>query len=510
MDWITLPPPRKNIALAFNDASSAEAWIARQASAEPLPMITAIGLQIEAIEAAAMPADQAIELLDLLRSAAAVPHEALIPRYLRKPLPMTDDENRAFAAAQHLWLRLGIAYLRRTPPLPVQKRALPLNRAASAVRMAQYGHFQAARQCPDLLGRLLIEVLAQAAADGLLDAALSDPAFPHLGHANIAGHLIWAFLLQRIDPYRLTAAQLAVANRALSRWRELGSFQTQPPSEPGRRCLDLQAWFDAGLPEDIPRWLELRRIDRKIRQRIARLEAGDSPEALKLGRELSGTACIRLLKAIERSLGTTATGKPSETGELELAFGPDHAFAAFTGELPDRPGSAQRRNASVAQQRMALFGFDEPAVRVPAARKLAVPGEKWQLADGQALRSPENDSARHLAPCLIAAIRSGQPQLGIMQRLQIDGEGTLIAGLRWFPDTVEAHRLPAPPGAAASRATPAFLVQEGSELSLVVPSTIGTRLAPELTLEGATPVRLAVGEAIERGFDFVRYAVSTK
>ena len=36
------------------------------------------------------------------------------------------------------------------------------------------------------------------------------------------------------------------------------------------------------------RWLDVRKVERKIDQRIEALLAGESPESLKLGRELSG------------------------------------------------------------------------------------------------------------------------------------------------------------------------------------------------------------------------------
>ena len=105
--------------------------------------------------------------------------------------------------------------------------------------MAEYCHFQAARECPELLTRLLFEVLAQASQRGLLQQPLADPDFPHLGEANIAGHLSWAFLLRLIDPYHLSANQLVVANRAISRWRELCDFQFEPDKDPKSQTVDL-------------------------------------------------------------------------------------------------------------------------------------------------------------------------------------------------------------------------------------------------------------------------------
>lgn len=219
MHWLTLPEPRKDVKQAFHDLASAKAWLATQPQTQPMLMLNAIGEQIDAIEASTLPPTQAIELLNLLRSAAIPGQTAIESRYIRKALPMATEDERCFELAQKLWLRFGVAYLRLAPHFPPAEKVLPLQRAACAIRMSQYCHFQAARECPITINRLLFAVLTQAESAGILRQTLTDPDFRHLGEANIAGHLAWAFMLTLIDPYRLSAAQLTVANRAISRWR---------------------------------------------------------------------------------------------------------------------------------------------------------------------------------------------------------------------------------------------------------------------------------------------------
>ena len=148
----------------------------------------------------------------------------------------------------------------------------------------------------------IFAVLAQAESSAILSQPVGDPDFRHFGESHIGGHLAWAFLLRLADPYRLSAAQLAVANRAISRWRELAAFRQAPDDDPRAHSIDLAPLFDGPLPEGLPRWLEVRKVVRKINQRIEALQAGESPESLKLGRELSGNACIRLLHDLESSL----------------------------------------------------------------------------------------------------------------------------------------------------------------------------------------------------------------
>jgi hypothetical protein len=509
MHWLTLPEPRKNIAQAFHDLPSAKVWLAAQPQAQPMHMLAAISLQIEAIEASTLPPPQAIELLNLLRTAAVPAQEAIESRYVRKALPMLDDDQRSFEVAQRLWLRLGIAYLRLAPNFAPAEQCLPLQRAACAFRMAEDCHFLAARECPAVLDQLLFAVLAQAESNGLLQQALPDPDFPHLGEANIAGHLAWAFMLRLIDPYRLSAAQLAVANRAISRWRELAVFQAAPDDDPRGHSVDLAPLFGEALPEGVPRWLEVHKVTRKIEQRIKALQDGESPEALKLGRELSPAACIRLLHELEASLEAHSQQRTTEIGEIELAFGAEYAYAAFTGEMLVPTGALDAGSATLAHQRLAMFGFDRVSTMPTAVKKLNVPGENWLLVDGKAIRPADRKGARRQSPCLIASTWLGVPRLGVMIGLQSIPGGALAADLEWYEERIEAGRLARP--AASDRqlpVTPVFLLHDGDICSLIVPSTAGVRLDTALTLEGTSVSHLTPIEVLDRGVDFVRYAVT--
>ncbi len=325
MHWLTLPEPHKDVKLAFHDLPSAKAWLATQPQTQPLHMLSAIGGQIDAIEGANLPPALAIGLLNCLRTAAVPGQIAVESRYIRKALPLPAEDERSFELAQKLWLRLGVAYLRLTPHFPPVEKCLPLHRAACAFRMAQYCHFQAARDCPPLLDRLLFAVLAQAEQAGVLRQPLPDPDFKHLGDSHIAGHLAWAFMLRLIDPYRLSAAQLAVANRAISRWRELTGFQAMPDDDPKAHSVDLSPLFGGPLPEAFHAgWRYARSSARSsnaskpCRQAKARNHSSSvasSPAA----------ACVRLLRQLEDSLETHGRSAPStEIGEIELAFGPEH------------------------------------------------------------------------------------------------------------------------------------------------------------------------------------------
>ena len=55
---------------------------------------------------------------------------------------------------------------------------------------------------------------------------------------------------------------------------------------------------------------------------------------------------------------------------------------------------------------------------------------------------------------------------------------------------------------------PVFLLHDGDDCSLIVPSIAGIRLDNGVTLEGTSVSHLVPTEVLERGVDFVRYAIS--
>lgn len=506
MHWLSLPEPNRKFEPAFADPESARGWLARQPQTLALFMLGALTQQIEAIDGAEMPAEDAIALLNLMRGAAVPVQAGVEARFFRKPLPLPDEDQRCFEAAQQLWRSLGLAYLRRVPHLLPAARSLPLNRAACAFRMAAYCYFQAAQQYPEALDHWLFGVLAYAAKHELLRQPLADPDFPHFGDANIGGHLAWAFLLRQIDPYRLTASELLVANRAISRWRELTAFEREPDETGKVPMLDLQPLFVTPFPDEVPRWLNVKTVARKIRQRIEALRAGETTEALKLGRELSPAACIRLLAELGDSLQRPPQQPAGESGATELFFGNENVFALFNGE-PLNPPDLDTTSGSIAHERVAVFGFDQAERIQSAVNKVKLSGESWSKTNGLLHRTPAAGLPRRQSPCLVALREGKTPRLGVLFGLQCTTGQELLGGLHCYDEEIEAGwlRRPGPPNQKAPRIA-AFLLEGNGNLSLILPVNAGARLNFGLALEGTSITHLVPYEVLERGTDFVRYA----
>lgn len=503
-----LPPPSQDTAPAFVDPASARTWIATQPQTQPLHMLVALRQQIEAIDGASLPPARILELLTLLHKAALPLLAASETRFFRKALPMQRADQECFEHSVQLWLKLGIAYLRCSLQLPKETSLLLLQRAVNALRMAQYCHFQAGQECPPVFEDLLLDILTASSATGVLLESTTDPDFPQLGPANLAGIIAWTLLLKLAQPYQLSAQQLLVANRALRRWREQTIFLNTPDSSPRAQNVALGRIFNKPIPEGVPSWLEIRKISRKIRQRIEALQAGESPEILKLGRELSGTACIRLLQQLETSLDQKQESEPSQSGTIQLSFGGEHAYAIFTGQTLNTVPS-ETRKSSISHQRMAIFGFDTPSSLPGKVKQPETPAETWTLLNGMAQRVPEQNSQRRASPCLIVDQQT-KPRLGVMRGIRQSLDGTLKAKLQWHTERVEAGFLVPPERKEADNSTrqPAFVLHDGDRPAIILPSSIASASGKTIKFEGNSPRQLLLGEVIERGIDFVRYAIA--
>lgn len=509
MHNLELPAPVPAEAPPFRNAEEAGAWLAQQPLAQPQQMQAVLQKAVAAVDASAIPAAARLLILDRLRSAVVVAQNAIEPRYARKPLPLPQGDAELFFAARKLWRTLAVAYLRLVPHLPPPEAAVPLHRAAVALRVEQYAHFLAAYEVPPGLLELLHGVLATAEALCLHDRALTDPDYKQIRESNIAGHVAWAFLLQFADPYGLSMAQLAVTNRAFGRWRELAAFRRQPDDSSRARDLPLAnllegANFEAGGLA----WLDVRPVARKIRNRIEALDGGQLPEDLKLGRELSPTACIRLLRQLDAALRPAAPAESGGRGELTLTFGAENIYALLTGErFSTRPDQSSAR--TVNHNRVAVFGFDNLVTPVDAAQRTEVASETWQAADGHAYRAPAA-GARLLAPCLVAWTSDGgpMPKLGVVTALRISGEGGLCVRLQWYPSPVQAVAVQLMSGKGVSSRVPVFVLGTGEGLSLVLPASTTLRPGSRLILQSDPQAPVVLGQVLERGSDFVRYAAN--
>jgi hypothetical protein len=285
----------------------------------------------------------------------------------------------------------------------------------------------------------------------------------------------------------------------------LANFQAVPDNDPKAQAIALDSLFGCAIPEGLPRFLDVRPIVRKIRHRLEALQAGESPESLKLGHELSSAACIRLLYDMRTCLTRHSSTPATEVGEVALAFGTENAYTLYAGKPLNSEGLGAK-SATLAHQRVALFGFDRLSHLPNAVRKLDVPSETWSLVDGMAVRQIDAGE-RHLTPCLVATATEKGVRLGVLLALRAASDDALRAQLSWYQDEISAGFIRRSSGTPST--IPVFTLSRAGKTYLIAPGNAGIKLDVGLTLEEASPSHLTPTEVSERGTDFVRYLCHT-
>lgn len=515
MPIVSLPDPDASVASSLRDAGEARIWLANQPQAQPLRLLRALLKEIRAIDYSVHVPGTRMELLDALRGAVIQAEASAVIRYAHKPLPLLEDEHEAFANARNLWHALAAAYLRVVPLLPAPLMLQAMHRGAVALREALHCHFVAGIEVPVEYLRLLYEILTTAESQGMQRTAVSDPDITYLS-STIAGDIAWSFLLLFSDPYRFSPAQFNVMNRAFSRWSDLAGFQSEPPPDRKSKAIPLSRWLGEGeLLEGRPQWLEVRPVIRKIRQRIEALQAGEMPEKLKLGRELTPSACIRLLRDLDHVLrpDPKPIGDFLDQDTVGLVFGNEHLYTLLSGKmLVDKQLNLQSERISY--DRMKVFGFDNMVARIDHAGDSRVPAEIWTVEDNWILRAAP-DGGQMVAPLLVGIRPENDeaPSLAIVEGLRQTNDGWLAANLRILPG-VASSGIQKVVGVAMAGAQPGrqpvFLVtggeHDGAQPSICFPTGSGLRPGSLLALEEAPIEHIRLGEILERGSNFVRFA----
>lgn len=515
MPKLSLPPPDVNASTSLRNAEDASAWLAAQANGQNLRLIRALLPEIRGIDTCIATPTTRLEMLDVLRPALIEAEEGIEARYAHKPLPMMGEELAIFTSAWQLWHAFAIAYLRAVPLLPPAQMVIAMHRAAIALREALHCHYIARIEADPGLLPLLYELLVTAESMRMQRTPVTDPHLRYLGESTVAGDITWAMLLHFADPYRFSPAQFAVANRALSRWRDLANFQSQPDEDPKAKALALERWI---APENFadggPKWLEVKQVIRKLRKRVEALEAGETPEELKLGRDLTGAACVRLLRDIDHLLRPhpKTISDRLEEPTADLVFGHANLYALLSGKELGA-GELSSKSSAISHERMAVFGFDNAANRVDIAKPVEVPCENWAVEDEWLLRAAPA-GAQVMTPALIGikASAGDTPRLAILGGLRQTADGWLAANIRLLP-TPAATGIQKTASVGTARATPlqpAFFLpgDEKAEIpqSICLPTGAGVREGSLMALDEAPVNHLRLTELLERGNNFVRFA----
>lgn len=441
--------------------------------------------------------------------------------YVGQPLPLDDSERLAWEEQVALWHAFYFGFALCADITEPTHAARVWMRALDSLGRAVREHGRAHRDVPPLLWKELNSCYRTAETCGL--HAVPMPDGDSAGAMRTCKQILLTTLLH--DAANLSAlpgTQLRVVERWLTRWSDHADLLADAPAEAARSPLAIRLDGDTGarLAREMIRDEQLRYIDTSalgahLRGLASALREQRTDADLLLAlSELSRLDVERLLTHLYIQWCSAGTGRNEERDEsvtrAQVATTMYAIHFQISGRAFRQPGMRYTREE---EHDLATFGHitERTEQRLLTGRSAAL--EPWDIVNrgsGGSLglrRKPEFQT--RIGHGQLIAVRTSstmQPMLGVIQRLRVEADGALSAGMRLIPGEVRgvAVRVPTSPtpvferalllAADATRKVPeSIIVPLGSH----VPGTI-------LELHDKRTEKVQLGEVLERGFDFER------
>jgi hypothetical protein len=513
----------------FRDAAGAERWLATQPQANVPAMLDNLHSQIEAFGQVAVTPRERFRALETLRKAVFSATGASQRRFESKPLPLAPVEQDTLDAVCRLWKTCAVAYqicvdaCAKGDPALSSRAARVAHRVFACLRQEQMHCYAAGVEPgPDFWKRLHAAFLA-AERLGVSADPVEDRLLGETRESTIVGQYAMAVMLYLARPPMLASGHFAAVVRWLVRWREQAAVLCAP--NPDRRGGEVVLDLAGAAPIDnasdkpqLPRWLSLDRVLRKIRSRMAALDAGEAPENLKLGSGLPAATCRMLLEDLAGHLQRPPFGLAGVSGNMpRLAVGTGlqriHSLMGGEGlhaELDPNVSVDDR----LFKEQLAVFGH---VVREVAPTEQQ-PLESWRLAlrereELTLLRAPDEGSSRLALRSLLAIRQRDHFLLAMVTGIQQRDDGLLCAVINLFPDGALPRAVEVRDKTTGRVARhPAFEIaaSDGNARLLLIPGGLMQRAAAARIFDAAgKPLSgLRLGECLERGGDIDVWSVS--
>lgn len=464
-----------------------------------------------------------LALLDRLRTQALqyLPHQRLT--YIGQPLPLADDERLAWEEQVALWHAFYFGFALCADIAEPDHAAMVWARAIDSLGRAIREHGRVYRAVPPVLWRELNSCYRTAEACDLHTIPVaSGDASGSVATCQLA--FLAAVLHDAAHLAALSGAQIRVVERWLPRWIGNASLLIDAPAQATRSPLAIRLDGDTGprLARDLVRDDQLRYIDtaaigahlRNLASAL-RERRNDADVTLALS-DLPRPDLERLLTHLYVQWCSTGTGRHEDRDEsttrAQVAITMHAIHFQISGRAFRQPGVRYTREE---EHDLATFGHitERTEQRLLTGRSSAL--EPWEIVNRGTggslgmLRKP--DFQTRIGHGQLVAVRTSSampPMLGVIQRLRVESDGTLNAGMRLVATEARgvAVRIPSSPTLQFERALllPGNDERKAPE-SIIVP--IGRYLPGTiLELHDKRTEKVQLGEVLERGFEFERFA----
>ena len=385
-----------------------------------------------------------------------------------------------------------------------------------------FHYHRAYRQVPPREWRALHEGYARAEELGVADDDVKDYLNRDVNDTSPRIAYMRALLLGMANPNELSQRQLTFVAFLLERWAEKVEISREAPEEDvPPLVVDLESELCPerdGAAAAEPRYLDVKRLAKSLRNRIGLLRKGESPAKLALGEDCVQPSCEQLLVFLYRQWCQAKQPRAAERKRVtDVAqacndMGAIHYYVS--GHVFKQPGEAKELTAAQRDQ-IAAFGRvstrDDDDYSVVHGYLL----EHWQIEDESSqglklVRRAGNPGKRYTHGQLIGVrpADSKSFMLGQVRWLMQNDAGDLYCGVRLLPGLPAATAVrPTGLNVTGAKYVQALSLTGVGALnappSLVLPAGwFKPKRVVEVYVEGHLRVRLT--EIIDRGNDYER------
>lgn len=513
----------------FADGLTCKAWL------QNLPLANVAGaqqqllIQIEELNRHALAARARLEALEAVREAVNFVQIEQAKRFTHRALPMLPGEAAIFEDTIELWEQMRLGYLRCLEEGGAALRpqgALLCQRALAYSGLRMYHRYRACRLVPGADWRALHQVYERAEALGVADKAVKDYLNRDVYDTSPRVAYLRALLMGACNPNELGPRQLAFVAFLLERWADKVEITQMPPRNddglpPFTVDLDSERGAERSDPQGAElRFLDVRRLAKSLRNRVALLRKGESPARLALGEDCVQPSCEQLLVYLYRQwcqarpLRNPDRARAVDTVQACTHIAAIHYYAAgrmFRAASEFKELSAQQREEIETFGRVVSRG--DEGEDYGAAREFLL--EHWKLEDEstQGLRMLRRAASpgKRMAHGQLVGVRPADAksfQLGQVRWLTASDEGDMHCGVKLMPGVPQPVAVRAlGVNVGEERYKQAFLLNAVPTLD--APATLVTATGwykPKRVIEVASdkPMRMRLLDVVERGVDFER------
>ncbi|MEI6721504.1 MAG: hypothetical protein WCO67_12110, partial [Betaproteobacteria bacterium] len=530
---LELPEFSAEAAPEFTDVLACKAWL------EHVPLANVVEAQrqllAQSIEFNRFPCKAAMRLqvLEALREAVAFVQIEQAKRFTNRALPMAENESAIFADTTALWENMRIGYRRCLAACQADEMGMRAHAALLAQRVLAYcglkmfHHYRAYREVPGGDWKALHSAYKIAEELGITDDAVKDYLNRDVHDASPRIQYMRALLMGLTNPNELARRQLSFVAFLLERWAEKVDLSAQPVADEGMLPLVVDIAGDSppermagsgDTPIVDPRFLDVSRLTKSLKNRIGLLRKGESPAKLALGEDCVQPSCEQLLVFLYRQWcqpRQPRAGDRKQVKQVAMVCNDMLAIHYYIfGRVFRQPG-AQKELSQRERDQIATFGriSTKDEDDYSAVHGLLI--EHWQIEDeslsGLRMSRPAGSPGKRFTHGQLAAVRPGDARnfmLAQVRWLMEGNDGSLNAGLRLLPGlpaaiAVRSYGL----NAANEKYVPALTLTEVAALksppTLILPAGW---YKPKRVVEVFVqqPLRVRLLELIERGPDFER------